>query len=61
MICPIMSKIVTSPELNKYQEPTAYMRHDLFQIRCCTKECALWVVVTEIPSGKQLERCGLIK
>jgi len=51
MICPIMSKVVTSPEFTNDGHSTGGVRHDLFPVDCAEKDCALWNKVKKI--------CGL--
>jgi hypothetical protein len=60
MICPIMSRpIVYETKEGLYSK--TIIHGELFEAQCQKEKCALWVTVTKMPSGKQEERCGLIK
>lgn len=51
MLCPIMSKVVTTPETNKYGEPTGHEYPSLFEVQCIGCNCEIW--------DKGWSMCGL--
>jgi hypothetical protein len=57
MICPLLSKVVTSPIISE-GIITKDVRHDLFPIECYKKDCAMWT--TKETSDLHFSRCGLI-
>jgi hypothetical protein len=62
MICPMMSKPIQKMFVNGGKFAKDETNHSiLHEVECKKENCALWVTVTKMPSGKQEERCGLIQ